>query len=137
MQEMADIAEKHSVTRAWLMAANALALIWFSLTANQRPEDMFLAFLWPIMFAASLAMLITGGYLLKPNSIRILINDELSAHNRLVAIRLCLIAASLLTGAVYYYALYNPSLPAMAALRLVIGPGVAVGLLCYAWLERR
>lgn len=133
-------AERHSRTRAWLMAIGALPLLFtgtFGLGDEASSMTPILRHLvWALMLLLWLAILATGGWLGLRRNIRQLMNDEVFLANRARALQTGFWAAMALGIGLYFV---GPSwdLSAREALRILLGCAVAASLLHFAWLERR
>jgi hypothetical protein len=132
-------AERHSRTRASLMAAMAAilainAFIGFGETNSMTP--MLRHGLWGVMIALWLVILATGGGLRLSRNVRSLINDEVALANRSRALQAGFWTAAV-GGVALYYASLEWELTVREGLRILLHGTIAAALLRYAWLELR
>jgi hypothetical protein len=131
-------AERHSRTRASLMAAMAAilavnAFIGFGEGASGM-SPMLRHGLWGLMVALWLVILATGGGLRLSRNVRSLMNDEVALANRSRALQAGFWTATI-GGVALYYASLEWELTVREGLRILIHATIAVALIRYARLE--
>lgn len=130
-------AEQKSRARAWVMGLLALVVAINSTFGLDNPANDAATFrggMWLLTIALALAVLASGGGLMLNRRLRTLMNDERSQANRARAFATGFFAAILVAAGLYAVTWSTP-IDVRAALRLVMGLGVAAGLARYALLE--
>ena len=135
------LAEKLTIRRA--RVAQVLGILFIvsmatSLSINagdSRPVNVQLI-AWAVWAAALFILVIFGGALLRGKAVRTLMNDEVTAENRLKAQSVGFIATVLSSFLVYGVSLYEP-VSAQEAIRLVLTVAVGAAAISFGTMEKR
>ncbi len=130
-------AERKSRARAVCMALLAAVTVFTATFGLQDPVNdaaTFRGASWLVTVALGMLILSTGGGLNLNARLRAIMDDELSRQNRARALIAGFLGA-MATAVVLYVVSWSTPIETRAALRLVTGWGMAVGLARYALLE--
>lgn len=140
-QSPVEVADRISRKRAYLLGIAGLVFMVAQVAARPvfagpAPVSGVRTWLWAVNAIALLLILATGGGLLQRGQVRALVNDEVSARNRSVAL-----AAGFWTAMVIALAIYAvPALRAVSAreaVYLVITASTGLAVLVFGTLELR
>lgn len=140
----AEEADRLSRRRARIMPVLGLFLIIQQATFFTSPEDrmrtvdMVHAGAWVLLASVILGALMTGGYWLKPQAVRDLMEDDVTRANRAEALRLGFVVAMIVAIALYAVAAFVPEpLTPRETIHAIVTAGLFTALLRFAALERR
>lgn len=145
MPTAADVekAERIGRSRARLFALQAVMFVaWQGLFFLDAPEaplravDSVKIWAWLLWVAALLALLATGGGLLRPRGVRRLLNDELTRSNRLHAYGAGFWAGAAGALLLFVVNLYEP-VSGREAIHIILSAAIGAALLAFALRERR
>ena len=91
---------------------------------------------WLLLSIVLLLALATGGFWLKPKSVRALMDDEVTRANRAEAFRLGFLVTMVSAIALYLVCMFEP-MSARTAIHLLTSIGIATALIRFGMLERR
>jgi hypothetical protein len=145
MAETSEVerAERIGRSRARLFALQALLfLTWQGLFLSEggeaaiRTVDAVKVSAWLVWTLALLALIATGGGLMRPKAVRALLNDELTRANRAQAYRAGFWAASVCGVGLYILSLIEP-LGGREAVHFMLSAAIGSALITFAVGERR
>jgi hypothetical protein len=137
----AETADRLSGRRASMMIGLAFIFLsqqaaFFSRPETGRVVDQVRAGAWVLLAAALLAVVLTGGFWLRPRAVRALMEDELTRANRASAVRFAF-AATMIAAMALYAALPFLALDSRATIHVLVSIGLVTALIRFAVLERR
>ena len=144
MTDIRDIekAERIGRSRARIFAVQAVLFVgwqgfYFGAAMGEgvRTVDTVRIWTWLVWVAALLALLATGGGLMRSRSVRALLNDELTRSNRAAAYAAGFWSAMGAAIGCYVLDLFDP-LAAREAVHAIVSIGIASALLTFAIRER-
>jgi protein-S-isoprenylcysteine O-methyltransferase Ste14 len=143
MTDIEDVerAEKLGNRRARLFAVQALLFVtwqggFFVSEERLRLVDTIRISAWLVWVVALLALLATGGGLLRSRSVRALLNDELTRANRAKAYTAGFWAAAVSSIGLYVIAMVDEMGPG-EAIHGILSAAIAAAMITFAALERR
>jgi hypothetical protein len=145
MTDVRDIekAERIGRSRARMFAVQAILFaswqgFYFGAAMGDqvRTIDTVRIWTWLVWVAALLALLATGGGLMRSRSVRALLNDELTRANRNAAYVAGFWSAMGAAVGCYVVDLFDPLAP-REAIHAIVSVGIAAALLTFAIRERR
>jgi len=136
-----EMAERLSKRRARMLPVLAIFFLmqqtaYFSQPDTGRVVDHFRVSAWIAMSVVMLAGLTSGGFWLRPASVRALLDDEVTRAHRAKSMEAGFIAAMVAAIALYFVTLFEP-VSGREAIHLLLSVGIACALLRFAMLERR
>ncbi|HEY5721821.1 MAG TPA: hypothetical protein VIT45_05815 [Allosphingosinicella sp.] len=145
MTDIRDIekAERIGRSRARMFVAQAVLFVawqgfYFGAAAGDqvRTVDTVRIWTWLVWVVALLALLATGGGLMRSRSVRALLNDELTRANRAQAYVSGFWAAMVAAVGFYVIDLFDP-IAAREAIHAIVSIAIASALITFALRERR
>ena len=144
MTDIRDIekAERIGRSRARMFAVQAIFFaswqgFYFGAMGDEvRTVDTVKVWTWLVWVAALLALLATGGGLMRSRSVRALLNDELARANRAQAYVAGFWAAMVAAVGFYVIDLFDP-VEAREAIHAIVSAAIAAALITFAVRERR
>lgn len=145
MVETSDVEKAERIGRRRVrlfMAQAVLFLSWQALFLSSQAEapvravDMVKLFAWFLWVLGLLAMLATGGGLLRNRALRGLLNDELTLRNRTAAYAMGFWTAVGASIGLYVVAMFEP-VGGREAVHVTLSAAIAAALLTFALRERR
>lgn len=139
--DTAQLADRLAWKRARIAQATALIFIatqvasFHDETPLNRPQTLHLA-VWLCWVAVLLALLATGGALLRSKRMRALLNDETTRDHRLRAMAWGFWTAILVALAIYIVSFFS-EISVREGVRLVITFGIALALIRFGALEKK
>ena len=138
----AEAADRLSRRRARMLPLLALMLLvqqaaYFAENdAAVRAVDHVKIGAWLILSVVLLLALATGGFWLKPKSVRALMDDEVTRAHRAEAFRIGFLVTMASAIGLYLLCLFEP-LSGRTAIHLLTSIGIAAALIRFGMLERR
>jgi hypothetical protein len=143
MTDIEDVerAEKLGKRRARLFAVQALLFVtwqggFFASEERLRLVDTIRISAWLVWVVALLALLATGGGLLRSRSVRALLNDELTRANRANAYTAGFWAAAVSSIGLYVIAMVD-EMGTGEAIHGILSAAIAAAMITFAAYERR
>lgn len=138
-----EAADRLSRRRARLIPALAVVFIlqqasYFvgQVEDGTRTVDHVKIAAWLVLSIVLLLALATGGFWLKPEPVRALMNDDVTRANRADAFRIGFLATMIAAIGLYFITLFEP-VGGREAIHILVTIGIAAALLRFGFLERR